>query len=285
VIKARLAWLQTQPDGEIERCSAGQLTLVVIKHGTQIGLFFKNQRGTLDGPMSRIDIEQPLTLLAPYTQALLLALLWQPTPARIAVLGFGGGRIPLVLHQHLPNTLIESVDIDPAFVRIAERFFGVAYDSRQQVHIGDGRAFLNQVRPRYDIIIVDAFSDASDNLDHLATVEFYQICRKHLTPSGLLAINMLRSDVLVAPKVSALATIFPELIVCPLLHSLVFFAPRQPRQRPLPIAQRAFQLEAQLGAGMPLVARARELRRFRFDEEDLPIVVPLFDAHLLSEPN
>ncbi|KPV50173.1 hypothetical protein SE17_28510, partial [Kouleothrix aurantiaca] len=77
-IAARLAPLRAQPDGTLYDARAGLLHIRIIKQGSQIAAYFVASSGALDGPMSRIDLEHPLRLLAPYTQAPLLALLRRP---------------------------------------------------------------------------------------------------------------------------------------------------------------------------------------------------------------
>ena len=93
VLAERLERLRALPDGILCDRPLPQVRLWVIKEGTFISLFFLNPAsGALDGPMSRIDIERPLHLLAPYNRALLLTLLWRPSPRRVCmgVSQFGG---------------------------------------------------------------------------------------------------------------------------------------------------------------------------------------------------
>jgi spermidine synthase len=112
-IRGRLAWLRAEPDGVLHE-ERGLHHIRVIKHGSQVHVYFVEPGGELTGPMSRIDLDRPLHLLAGYMQASVLALALCPDPRRACVLGFGGGRLSLVLHHHLPGVVVESVDIDPA---------------------------------------------------------------------------------------------------------------------------------------------------------------------------
>src|SRR5690606_14167428 len=93
-IRRRLEWLRGEPDGTLhdERTSLHHIR--VIKHAGQVQLYFVEPDGQLAGPMSRIELDRPLHLVAGYTQAAVLGLLWNPAPQRVCVLGFAGGRLP-----------------------------------------------------------------------------------------------------------------------------------------------------------------------------------------------
>jgi spermidine synthase len=263
----------------------GDLRLVVMQRGEQIELFFANPSGTLDGPMSRIDPARPLHLAAEYSQTLMLSLLWQRAPKRICVLGFGGGRVPLVLHHYLPAAIIESVDIDAAFARVAERYFGVVFDERQRFVVADGRAFLEAPGPQYDIILMDAFSDERDALDHLATTEFYAVCRQRMEPGAVFAVNMLRSDARLDQKVAAFNIAFPHTYVVVLKHSLVLFGATHTRLRLEQLINRAAEIQQSQQFLFPFEHRAATLQRLRPNELGFQGARPLRDAYLIPARN
>lgn len=262
-LESQLAWLVAAPDGVLAEVAAGPLHVQVLKRGGQVGLYFLNPSGDLDGPMSRIDPARPLALLAEYTQALMLALVVRRDPARAAILGFGGGRLSLVLHHHLPSVLIDNVDIDGVFADLAERFFGVMRDQRQRFHVADARAFIESDGPPYDLLLIDAFSDQRDNLDHLGTLEFFAACRARLSAGGALAINLLRSDPACAAKAAAFHAAFSHSYAVPLKHSLVLIAGGRSRLAPAQIAQRAREIQATHQFDFPFAAHAAALRPFR----------------------
>jgi hypothetical protein len=53
----------------------------------------------------------------------------------------------------------------------------------------DGRPFLAGTDERYDLIVVDAYRQPYIPF-YLATREFFQLAREHLTPGGVLAVNV-----------------------------------------------------------------------------------------------
>jgi spermidine synthase len=57
------------------------------------------------------------------------------------------------------------------------------------VHVMDGRTYLWRTRERYDVIAVDAYRLPYIPW-HLTTVEFFRQVRRHLTPEGVVAINV-----------------------------------------------------------------------------------------------
>jgi spermidine synthase len=263
-IEGRLAWLAGAPDGVLHEERTALHYIRVVKHTRQVQLYFVEPDGALAGPMSRIDLDRPLHLLAHYTQAAALALLWAPEPRHVAVLGFGGGRLPLVLHHHLPGAVIDSVDIDAAFGPVAERFFGVAFDARQRLFVRDARAFLEAPpAPAYDVVVMDAFRDSSDNLDHLATREFYALCRRRMAPSAVLCANLLRSDPRFDAKLATFRAGFRHTYTVEQRRSLVLFGTNR---APLPqraLLPRARELQRRHGFDFPLLEQAALLAHDR----------------------
>ena len=246
---------------------AGPLRVVLLQRGSQLSMFFRNpQSGELDGPMSRIDLQRPFHLLAEYTQAVLLILLWRPEPARLALLGFGGGRLALVLQHYFPMLEILGVDVDVLFLELAQRYFALEAQTRLNYVVGDARQVLETQSTVFDCVVMDAFSDARDNLNHLATIEFYQLVRGHMRHDGVLCVNLLRADPLFVDKAYTITRSFQHTAVLGLKHSLMLFgsdgwALKQPEAQ-----QRAAQLQNRHGFDVPLEKHATDLKRLRDSE-------------------
>jgi spermidine synthase len=221
----RLNALKHLPDGILHDEITPLHHIRIIKDTGQIQFYFVDpSSGALDGPMSRIELDRPLRLLAGYTQAAMLTLLWNPAPARVCLLGMAGGRLALLFYHHFADSVIDNVDIDPAVIRIAQAYFGITFDDRQRIAIQDARTFLNaDLSPRYDIIVMDAFRDSTDELNHLATRQFYQACGRRLTPGGVLCINILKSDRLFFEKIKTVMSSFRYVFISEHKRSLVLF--------------------------------------------------------------
>jgi len=93
------------------------------------------------GIMSRIDLIHPLKLLGLYTQAIMLSLAFVENPKKIYMIGFGGGRIPMIFHHYFPDVIVESTEDDSEVISLAHKYFGVNEDNRMIVHNQDGRGF------------------------------------------------------------------------------------------------------------------------------------------------
>ncbi|WP_459615834.1 spermidine synthase [Bordetella sp. 2513F-2] len=131
-----------------------------------------------------------------YTRMMMAALLVQPEPRRILVIGLGGGTLPMALADLLPQAEIDTVELDPAVVRVAQAYFGFRPSARLRVHQADGRAYVERaVREgqRYDLVLLDAFDE--DYIPrHLTTREFLGQVRALLAPQGVLAANTFSSS-------------------------------------------------------------------------------------------
>ena len=217
-IQQRLAWLQQQPDGIIFCKDSGVHYVAVRKDRGKINLSLVEKVNLhTDLLQSVFDFHNPLHLVSEYTQAMLLGLIWQNQPQRIYIAGFGGGRIPLVLHHYLPETVIDCADVDPIAVEAATQCFGVQFNSRLTVAIQDGREYLEQQNAdiQYDIIMTDVFFGNGYFPHRLATKEFYQLCEKRLSSDGVVLVNLLQRDEFYAGKVKTFQSVFSQVCVCP----------------------------------------------------------------------
>jgi spermidine synthase len=192
---------------------------VIVRRTTdQLLLCYRHLRHRVEEVESRLSLTEPLALMSPYTQAMLLALAWQPAPRRVLLLGLGGGRLQLVLHHYLEFLTLYTVEIDPLVVDVAQRFFGFATDDRQHVLIKDGRAYLRGLPSEapYDLIFLDAYR-AGGVPFHLSTREFYGECRAVLTPHGAVITNLQSGTPMYDASRKTFATVFRHTTVFPLL--------------------------------------------------------------------
>jgi spermidine synthase len=148
------------------------------------------------GRQSCIDLKQPDRLMFEYTQMMLGALLLNPDPHSILVIGLGGGTLPRTLGKLLPNADIDVVEIDPAVIRVAGEYFGYHPGAHQHVYEEDGRAYVRRMLrtlQRYQLIMLDAY-DQQYIPEHLLTQEFLAQVRTLLAPGGIVAANTFSSS-------------------------------------------------------------------------------------------
>ncbi len=257
-------WLAAQPDGTLRDMQTPLHHIRIVKHAGQIHFYFVDETdGTLHGPMSRLYLNRPLHLLAEYTQAAMLTLLWRPAPTRVCLLGLAGGRLTLQFYHYFPETVIHNVDIDPAVGEIAATYFGVMFDERNTLAIQDARAFLEAGGPPYDIVIMDAFRGDSDNLDHLATREFYETCKIRTARGGVVCANLLRSDLLFYEKLKTFLASFRHVFVDELKYAIVLFGNDHTRFTRDDLLRRAEAIQHAHAFDMPFVEHAGALRTAR----------------------
>jgi spermidine synthase len=165
---------------------------------------------------SILDLNNPLKLIFPYSQAMLLALLWKTQPKNIYIIGFGGGTLPRILHHYFPNAIVESADIDATVVEVAQKFFGIQFNDRLKVAIQDGRQYLDEQNPtiKNDIIIVDAGFGSGYMPYPLVTQEFYQLCKTHLSNTGVVAIHLFHKQEFNAAAVKTIQSVFAQVYIC-----------------------------------------------------------------------
>lgn len=165
-----------------------------------------------DGRQTCMDLKEPDKLVFSYTRTMMAALFLQPEPRNILIVGLGGGSLQRALAKALPATQIDTVEIDPAVSRVAQRFFGYKPDDRQRVFIDDGRAFIEQAHRdgrQYDIIMLDAF-DVGYIPPHLLTREFLQHVRAVMAPRGVLVANTFSRSTVYDQESATYADVFGD---------------------------------------------------------------------------
>jgi hypothetical protein len=125
-------------------------------------------------------------------------------PGNVLIVGAGSGNdVALALRERA--THVDAVEIDPALQRLGARFHPEHpyQDPRVDVHIDDGRAFLERTAERYDVILFalpDSLTLVSGQgglrlESYLFTREAMESVREHLQPDGVFSMyNYYRPD-------------------------------------------------------------------------------------------
>ncbi|MFV0438340.1 MAG: methyltransferase domain-containing protein [Desulfopila sp.] len=140
---------------------------------------------------SQMDLRSPHRLLLPYTQYMMFSLLLVVRPARVLLLGLGGGSLLRFLNHHFPDCEIEAVDISSQVIRLATDYFHLPTSSRVRIRCQDGRQFLDQAagKTAYDLILLDAF-DEEGLVGHMYREKTFTACAAALADGGLLVANL-----------------------------------------------------------------------------------------------
>ena len=258
-IKRRLATARRAPTGLLFEHVSPHNHILVRRADDQLLLCYRHARSKIEEVQSRLSLTDPLSLLSDYTQAMLLALVWNPDPKRILLVGLGGGRLQMVLHHYLEQTRLDTVELDAAVLDVARRFFGLLPDDRQQVVVRDGREYLRETSrtERYDLIFLDAYHASGVPL-HLSTQEFYAECRANLTDGGVVVTNLHASTSVYDAVRKTFALAFQHTIAFRLLGgNIVVIGTNGEQLGVSEVCQRATAVQERCGFDFALPAIAR----------------------------
>lgn len=138
---------------------------------------------------SEMDLLDPIALRADYTRVMMGFLLFNPRPARIEMIGLGGGSLPKFCHHVLPDTDITVVEISPKIIGLRDEFSIPPDDHRFRVICADGADFVLGEGTAPDILLIDGF-DEFGQPPQLCSPEFYDHCYERLAPGGLMVVNL-----------------------------------------------------------------------------------------------
>lgn len=164
------------------------------------------------GRQTCLNTAAPERFVMNYTKMMMASLFIEPQPTSILIIGLGGGTLPVALQGLLPDARIDIVEIDPAVVRVAERYFGFKKSDKITVAEIDGRVFVKRAQRqqrKYDLVMLDAF-DHEYIPEHLLTKEFLQEVASLLTPNGVLAANTFSSSRLYDHESVTYAAVFGQ---------------------------------------------------------------------------
>lgn len=203
--------LRGQPGARLVHTEPSEFAPVVVfeQYGERC-MNFNEIEG--EGRQTCVELDDPDRMVFEYTRLMASALLVKPAPASILIVGLGGGTLPIALHKLLPDAVIDTVELDPAVVRVAQRYFGYETGPKQRVFIEDGRAFIEQAQRegrRYDIVMLDAF-DVDYIPPHLMTLEFLEHVRALLPADGLVVANSFAQSRMYERESATYAAVYGE---------------------------------------------------------------------------
>jgi spermidine synthase len=116
-----------------------------------------------------------------------------PNPTNVLVVACGAG---VTAGSFIPHTNIQRIvicDIEPLVPKyVTPRFskenYSVVANPRVQVVHDDGRHFIRTTKEKYDVITSDPIDPWVKGCAALNTVEYYQMCKAHLNPGGVMSL-------------------------------------------------------------------------------------------------
>ncbi len=178
----------------------------------------------------------------------------------MAIVGLAAGTVARQATAVYGPIPIDGYEIDPKIIEVGRKYFDMTEPNLNAI-AQDGRYGLEHNQTRYSIIAVDAYRPPYIPW-HLTTVEFFSMTRQHLTPDGVLAINVGRSPKdrsLVDDLASTLQAVFPSVYVVDLPYSYnsLIYATNQPTKAEN-LYQNAIQIVSQ-GEANSLVIHSLEV--------------------------
>jgi spermidine synthase len=161
-------------------------------------------------------------------EAVHYALLQHPSPRTLLLIGGGvNGSLAQAL-QHPGISRIDYVELDPAILEIARKYFPsesatMDGDLRVHVHATDGRLFLKTAASSFDVIIVNLPDPQTAQLNRFYTVEFFEEAARKLTPGGVFSFRLTGAEDYISPQLAAflrcirksLSEVFAEVAIMP----------------------------------------------------------------------
>ncbi len=143
---------------------------------------------------SSMNLEDPTDLVLSYSRAMMGFLLFNDSPQHILQIGLGGGSLARYIDFYLRDTKSVAIDINPQVIAVARAFFELPEEGdRFEIVEADGAEYVRIFNGSTDAILVDGF-DGLQIVDALTTEEFFEDCRRALSPDGVFVTNWWSGD-------------------------------------------------------------------------------------------
>jgi spermidine synthase len=135
----------------------------------------------------------------------------KPQSVLVVACGAGVTAGSFVVHPDIKRIVI--CDIEPLVPRFVAPMFdkenyGVVKDPRTEVVLDDGRHFVHTTKEKFDIITSDPIDPWVKGCAALNTVEYYETCKAHLKPGGVMSLWIPLYESNSATVKSVIATFF-----------------------------------------------------------------------------
>jgi spermidine synthase len=206
-------------------------------------------------------VDQPFRTRFAYTDYLELGIAYNPNATNVLVIGLGGASAPKRVWRDFGDVRLTVVELDPAVVETAYKWFSLPHDARIDVQVDDGRRYLQRHDDRYDVIMLDAFY--SDGVPfHMTTLEFAELLHDRLAPGGVVAVNVIGALTGDRSRITrslwkTYASVFPTVVLHPVYEGAFDRIPDDIRNIILVATERAAPSRDQLAATWSEERRAR----------------------------
>lgn len=207
------------------RSDGSHVVYVVYKKGRK-SLFFDchSMSGTSKSALRYMKLMAHFPLLA------------HPHPKNALLICFGVGNTAKAICSHSSIERLDAVDLSGPVFELAPEFAAtndkVYEDKRVRLIHDDGRTFLDLTRNKYDLITSEPPPPSMPGVSRLYSIEYYQACRAHLTPDGIvsqwLPVYQLTAD-MIDRMVETFRVVFPEtLMFCGAGQEIIMLGSQKP---------------------------------------------------------
>lgn len=88
---------------------------------------------------------------------------------------------------------VDAVELDPAVIRTAKKYFNLSESENLEIHTGDGREFLEKTDEEFDVIYMDAYRKSRVPF-HLTTQEFMELTHSKTDEDGIVMSNLISTS-------------------------------------------------------------------------------------------
>jgi spermidine synthase len=138
-----------------------------------------------------------------------LALLQQPRPRTVLLIGGGVAGLITEIFKHPEVTSLDYIEPDPELIVLARRYFPnelttALTDPRVRVIHQDAGSFLKRAGDVYDVILLNVGEPMNVELNRFYTVEFFRTVKTHLAPDGVFSFALPVAPDMVGPTQGSL---------------------------------------------------------------------------------
>ena len=205
------------------------------------------------------DTTNELVLPVAYTRYMTVGLAYASGLANLLEIGFGGGRTAWYLHKHVPALDITAVELDPAVVELAKKYFGVRSEERFKIAVADGRSFMLKSKDTWNVVMIDAYRGPFVPF-HLLTEEFYKVVKSKLKPGGVVVQNIEPTTMMFDSAIATIQRVFPNVEFYDAGGNVVAVAYDGPRQTHSALSARAGAVQKEYRLLYPLNEILKERR-------------------------
>ncbi|MFA5127015.1 MAG: fused MFS/spermidine synthase [Patescibacteria group bacterium] len=182
-----------QPSTKVVYSHDGVYDRIVILDGqynNRPTRFFLQDRNLSSGIF--LDSQDDIHDLAfDYSKYYVLYHLLNPLAKDFLVIGGAGYTLPKVFLSNPKASRVDVVEIEPALLDLAYKYFNLSKDDRLNNYVEDGRRFLAKSDSQYDVIFGDAFLSLYSIPAHLTTKEFFELAKQRLSKNGIFMGNFI----------------------------------------------------------------------------------------------